>query len=133
MYEFWGSVLSNSGVLGVFSPWPDQWMYVLKQRPSIFYTIAPIEALLMYSGLLVVLLWVVGGGAISILIPFAMALPIVTIIGMATPFIGALYRYRYPWCMLPTCIGLAASIKMARRWRRIIQQATICQMAFLWR
>lgn len=114
--------LPRAALSGVFSPWPDKWMYVLKHTPSIFYTITPVEAFLMYSGLLGVLLWVVRGGVKSILIPYAMALPIVTIIGMATPFIGALYRYRYPWWMLVICIGLAILFELARRWRRIIQQ-----------
>lgn len=110
--------LPRAALLGGFSPWPDRWTFVFTHRPSIFYTITPLESLLMYTGLLSVLLWVVRGGAKSILIPFALALPVVTIYGMATPFIGALYRYRYPWWMLAICIGLAASIEMARRLRR---------------
>eukprot|EP01036_Dinobryon_divergens_P005454 gene5454-7219_t len=59
-------------LLGGFSPWPDRWSYVFTHGPSIFYTITPLEALLMYSGLLGVFLWVVRGGASSVLIPFAL-------------------------------------------------------------
>lgn len=108
--------LPRAALSGVFSPWPDRWTYVFTHRPSIFYSITPLEALLMYLGLFGVLLWVVRGGARSILIPFAMALPIVTIFGMATPFIGALYRYRYPWWMLAICIGLATLMELWRGW-----------------
>ena len=110
--------LPRAVLSGAFSPWPNRWNYVFTHRPSVFYTITPLEALLMYSGILGVLLWVMHGGASSVLIPFALALPIVTIFAMATPFIGALYRYRYPWWMLAICIGLAASVEVVGRGRR---------------
>jgi hypothetical protein len=108
----------RAALFGVFSPLPDRWTYVFTHRTSIFYTITPIEALLMYSGLLGVLAWVWRGGPRSILIPFAIALPVMTIFAMATPLIGTLYRYRYAWWMLAICIGLGSMIEMSRHWRR---------------
>jgi hypothetical protein len=36
------------------------------------------------------------------------------IYGMANPFFGALYRYRYPWWMIFICLGTAALIELSR-------------------
>jgi hypothetical protein len=42
-----------------------------------------------------------------------------TVYGAATPFIGALYRYRYPLWMLLICMGIAALLTLAKSdWKK---------------
>lgn len=107
----------RAAALGLFAPWPDRWFYTFTHGPSVFYSIAPIEALLVYLGLAGIVVWLARGGSYSILIPVALALPVIAVYGLATPFIGALYRYRYPWWMLLLGLGLAAMVDLWCRWR----------------
>lgn len=100
--------LPRAALLGIFSPWPDRWGYNLDHKFSIFYTIVPLEAVLLYLGFSVLCVWVVRMMDWSVLIPVLLSCSIMTVYGMATPFLGALYRYRYPWWMLLICLGCAA-------------------------
>lgn len=95
-------------LLGVFSPWPDRWDYVLRNGPSTFYTVAPVEAALLYIGLAALLHWGIRNQASDLLLTIAICVPVMTAYAMANPFLGALYRYRYPWWMLLVCMGVAA-------------------------
>jgi hypothetical protein len=113
----------RAAALGLLAPWPNRWFSTFTHRPSVFYSIASMEAFMVYLGLMGVVAWLAYGGNSSILIPIAMMLPVVNIYGLATPFIGALYRYRYPWWMLLLGLGLAAIIDL---WcRRRVNRYTI--------
>jgi putative peptidoglycan lipid II flippase len=100
--------LPRAFLLGVFSPWPDKWLYTINERASVFYAITPLETLLAYAGLAGLVFWLWRGGSPGVLVPLLLAMAIMTLYALATPFIGALYRYRYPWWMLLICLGLAA-------------------------
>lgn len=107
--------LPRAALLGVFAPWPDRWGYVLNHQFSFFYTIIPIETALFYGGLIGLALWIFRSLAWSALLPILLSVSVMTSYGAATPFIGALYRYRYPWWILLLCISLAALLKLATR------------------
>jgi len=109
--------LPRAALLGIFSPWPDRWGYIFNHRPSFFYTITPVEAAMLYVGLISFIIWVVRGKTWSALIPISLSVTVMTIYGMATPFLGALYRYRYPWWMLMICMGMAALLTLASHWK----------------
>lgn len=96
--------------IGVLSPWPDRWLYVFYKERSFFYTIVPLEAALLYIGLVSLCIWLYRRREYSILIPVALSATVMTVYGMSMPFIGALYRYRYPWWMVLICLGLACLI-----------------------
>ena len=100
----------RAALLGVFSPWPDRWGYIFNHGPSVFYTITPIEAGMLYVGLVSLFVWLVRSKAWDALVPIGLCVPVMTTYGMATPFLGALYRYRYPWWMLLICLGVAATL-----------------------
>jgi hypothetical protein len=100
----------RAALLGVFSPWPDRWGYTFNDEPSVFYTITPVEAALLYAGLVGLSFWLVRSRAWSLLVPIGLSVTVMTAYGMATPFLGALYRYRYPWWMLLICMGVAATL-----------------------
>lgn len=100
----------RAALLGIISPWPDRWGYVFNNGPSMFYTVVPVEAALLYAGLSSLLFWIARNKAWSLLIPIGLCMAVMTAYGMATPFIGALYRYRYPWWMLLICMGVAATL-----------------------
>lgn len=109
--------LPHAALLGVFSPWPDRWGYAFYKKPSVFYTVTPIEAILLYIGFASLVVWLVLNKAWSVSIPIALCTTVMTIYGMATPFIGALYRYRYPWWILLICFGIAAFLTLMGKLR----------------
>lgn len=110
----------RAALLGIFSPWPDRWGYVFHHKPSMFYTITPVEAALLYIGLAGLIIWMVSNQAWSVLIPITVCTSVMTTYGMATPFLGALYRYRYPWWMLLICLGIAAFITILAAYNKRI-------------
>lgn len=107
--------LPRAALLGVFSPWPEDWGYIFEHGASFFYTIAPLEAILLYTGLVGLCLWLFRTRQWAVLIPVGISVYVMSIYGMVTPFLGALYRYRYPWWMLLICFGIAASLELIRR------------------
>jgi putative peptidoglycan lipid II flippase len=113
--------LPRAALLGVFSPWPDRWGYVFYKNPSVFYTITPVEAILLYIGFASLVVWLVWNKAWSVSIPIVFCITVMTIYGMATPFLGALYRYRYPWWILLICLGVAALLTLVGNLRSKIQ------------
>jgi hypothetical protein len=110
--------LPRAALLGVFAPWPDRWGYVLNHQFSVFYTITPIEAGMLYGGLVAFAFWLLRSCAWSALVPIFLSVSVMTVYGMATPFIGALYRYRYPWWMLLICMGFAALLEVTTKNQR---------------
>lgn len=109
------SYLPRAFLLGVFSPWPDNWGFVFSKGTSVFYTIVPLEALLLYAGFVSLGIWLWRNKEWTILIPIGMSVGVMTVYAMATPFIGALYRYRYPWWMLLICLGVSAFMELTKR------------------
>ena len=107
--------LPRAVLLGVFSPWPSDWGFIFKYGSSFFYTIAPLEAILLYAGLVSICIWLLRTRQWTLFIPILMSVAVMSIFAMATPFIGALYRYRYPWWMLLICLGIAAFSEIMRR------------------
>jgi putative peptidoglycan lipid II flippase len=111
--------LPRAALLGVFAPWPDYWDYVFKYNFSVFYVITPVEAAILYGGLLGLLCWLFRTRACSALTPIFISVSVMTVYGAATPFIGALYRYRYPLWMLLICMGIAALLTLAKSdWKK---------------
>ena len=106
--------LPRAALIGVFSPWPDRWVYSLNHEASIFYMITSIEAVLMYLGFAGLIIYIVRHKVWSLTIPISIAFAMMVIYGMANPFIGALYRYRYPWWIIFICLGAAALIELSR-------------------
>jgi putative peptidoglycan lipid II flippase len=110
--------LPRAALIGVFSPWPDRWVYWLNHETSIFYMITSIEAVLMYLGIAGLIIYIVRHKVWPLTIPISIAFTMMVIYGMANPFIGALYRYRYPWWMIFICLGTAALIELSRNRNR---------------
>ncbi|UYO93991.1 hypothetical protein [Pollutimonas sp. M17] len=109
--------LPRAVMIGVLSPWPTQWLYSFQVRPSIFYTISSIEAVLMYVAIFGSCIYIARRKRWLAAVPMTLALSFMTIVGMATPYIGAVYRYRYPWWMLVICVGIAASMTLFNEWK----------------
>ena len=104
----------RAALLGIFAPWPDRWLYVFENRFSTFYIIAPIEAFLMYVGLLALgfFVYLRRIEKLDIVFPFFISFGVMSFYGFSTPYLGALYRYRYPWWMLVVSMGLAALVQL---------------------
>jgi sRNA-binding regulator protein Hfq len=105
-------------LIGIFAPWPDRWFYTLNHRPSVFYTIIPIETVVVYISIAGLVIWLIRRRDWLVFIPVGLSFSMMAIHGIATPFLGALYRYRYPWWMMILCLGLAACITLAEDWNR---------------
>jgi hypothetical protein len=110
--------LPRAALLGVLAPWPDRWAYVLNNQFSMFYVVAPVEAAVLYGGLIGLTFWLLRSRAWGALVPVCISVSVMAIYGAATPYLGALYRYRYPWWMLLICMGMAALLSMggAKNW-----------------
>jgi hypothetical protein len=97
----------RAAMIGIFSPWPNSWFYIIEKR-SFFYVVAPLEAAFLYAGMIGLIFWLMRRKAWGSLTPIALSLSMMTLYGMSTPFLGALYRYRYPWWMIMLCFGFAS-------------------------
>ncbi len=104
--------LPRAAILGVFSPLPTYWRYAVVEGGSFFYAITSVEAAIFYIGIVSLLIWIARTRNFSVLVPVAISFFVMTVYGMAIPFIGALYRYRYPWWILLLCLGVAALISL---------------------
>lgn len=104
--------LPRAAILGVFSPLPTYWRYAVTEGGSFFYAITSVEAVIFYIGIVSLLFWIARTRNFSALVPVTISFFVMTVYGMAIPFIGALYRYRYPWWILLLCLGVAALISL---------------------
>lgn len=109
--------LPRAAAYGNFAPWPDRWLYVFNKHLSMFYLIVPFETLILYLGYIAIFLnflcqqkkqW-------TILVPIFISMGVMSIYGMSTPFIGALYRYRYPWWMLMIGLSIISIIQVSSK------------------
>lgn len=107
--------LPRAVILGIFSPLPTYWSYAFIDGGSFFYAITSVEAVIFYIGIVSLLLWIVRTRNFFVLVPVAMSIFVMIVYGMAIPFVGALYRYRYPWWILLLCLGIAALISLLTR------------------
>ena len=103
--------LPRGALIGIFAPWPDRWLYALKHK-SFFYSIVPLETVTVYLGIAGLIVWLSRSKKWLILTPLVLSLFMMTIYGAANPFLGSLYRYRYPWWMLLLCLGVASWISL---------------------
>ncbi|MDA1332504.1 MAG: hypothetical protein O3A65_08515 [Proteobacteria bacterium] len=100
---------------GVLSPNFWELRSIIEPKFSIFYLFSILESYLMYAGLAGLFLWVLRYRQFSVLVPILCSLSVMTIFAIATPFLGALYRYRYSWWILLIGLGLAALSELRNR------------------
>ena len=108
---------------GIASPWPWTVLSVVQPTLSIFYLFAIFESYLLYFGLLGLFLWMVRNRQLSLLVPISCSASVMTAFAMSVPFLGALYRYRYPWWILLIGLGLAALSEL-RNWEKKVSHKT---------
>ena len=89
---------------GLFTPFVSQYSLLIKPKFSFFYLVTIIEQAIFLISLIGVFLWI--RKYKSLALPF-LCTAIIAIYGVTTPFMGALYRYRYPWYMLLMAIGIS--------------------------
>jgi hypothetical protein len=69
----------------------------------------------MWVGLVGLFFWVMRSSQFSLSVPIICSVSVMTIFAMSIPFLGALYRYRYPWWILLIGLGLAACSDLLSR------------------
>lgn len=109
--------LPRAAMQGILAPLPDKWFTSYDGKISSFYYLVGLESMFLYVCFVGLFLWIVKNRNWSVFIPLSMSLSIMWAYGATTPFIGALYRYRYPWWMLILCLGFAAWIDLVRKSR----------------
>lgn len=109
--------LPHAALQGVLAPLPGKWFTSYDGKISSFYYFVGLEAILFYVCVVGLCIWIAKTKKWSIFIPLSMSLSIMWAYGATTPFIGALYRYRYPWWMLILCLGMAAWIDLISKSR----------------
>ena len=80
-----------------------------------FYLISIFESCLMWVGLVGLFFWVMRSSQFFLSVPIICSVSVMTIFAMSIPFLGALYRYRYPWWILLIGLGLAACSDLLSR------------------
>ena len=100
---------------GVLSPAPWDSAMISKPKFSIFYLVAVFESYLMWVGLVGLFFWVMRSSQFSLSVPIICSVSMMTIFAMSIPFMGSLYRYRYPWWILLIGLGLAACSDLLNR------------------
>jgi hypothetical protein len=99
--------LPRSMQIGVLAPWPNYWWLSI-QYDSPFYLVSSLEAAVLYIGLLALIFFMGKTKSWSLMSTVYLALVVMTAYGITTPFLGALYRYRYPWWIMLLCLGVAS-------------------------
>lgn len=100
---------------GVLSPVPWDLAAISKPIFSVFYAIAITESCLMWVGLVGLFFWTMRFSQVSLWAPIICSVSVMTIFAMSIPFMGALYRYRFPWWILLIGLGLAACSDLLNR------------------
>lgn len=73
------------------------------------------ETCLMWVGLVGLFFWVMRCSQCFLWVPIICSVSVMTMYAMAIPFLGALYRYRYPFWILLISLGLAACSDLLNR------------------
>jgi hypothetical protein len=101
--------------IGMLAPWPNYWRLSVEYG-SPFFLISSIEAAVLYVGLLALIICMSKLKSRSMLTTVYVAMVVMATYGMTTPFLGALYRYRFPWWIMLLCLGLASILFIAGRY-----------------
>jgi hypothetical protein len=104
--------LPKATVNALFAPYPwHAWPYFGISK-SAFFTVTPFETGLLLITLPFLVCWLFRQwrSKLSAVALIALSASIVVTYGMAIPFIGALYRYRYPYWMLILGFSIAAAL-----------------------
>lgn len=103
-------------IIGLFSPLPQKWFSRYETKISIFYTVVSMEMILFYLSFASLFVWLIffcKSPAIYIII--ALCVCIIGIYGIAVPFVGALYRYRYPFWVIIQSFGICSMIQLVKK------------------
>ncbi|MEW6694012.1 MAG: hypothetical protein AB1371_03505 [Pseudomonadota bacterium] len=73
------SYAPRAALLGIFSPWPNAWTYIFEHGRSTFYTIVPIETILLYVGLGCLGWWIVRGKQWLMLVPVITSIAVMSV------------------------------------------------------
>lgn len=99
--------------LGLFYPGLQNLPFLVKSN-SVFYFVSIIESILFSVSAAFIFIFAVCHKKIEISFVLVYSISFVAIYGYTTPFLGALYRYRYPWWEILLCLGLAVAINFVK-------------------
>ncbi|MFH1619850.1 MAG: hypothetical protein ABIG11_08085 [bacterium] len=99
--------------IALFAPFPKDWIIFYKTKTqSVFRIFVTGEMIIAYLAFFALVSGcVVCRARVELFIPLAYAVAALIMYGLATPFIGTLYRYRYSFFMLPVALGIAFGLQ----------------------
>lgn len=97
--------------IGLFTPFPSSWFYSAAGRGSVFYSMVSVETIVFYLSFAALIFWILLGNSKPLYwVPILLCAGVIGVYGLGVPYVGALYRYRYPFWMIIQCMGMAALI-----------------------
>lgn len=94
--------------IGLFAPFPSQWL----GKNSTFYVFSSIEMSLFYVCFPCLIFWMFSNNLAALIgVPIVLCLGVLAVYGVAVPYVGALYRYRYPFMMILLSLSIAAALE----------------------
>jgi hypothetical protein len=109
--------LPRATLIGLFSPFPSTWFYRPQGRLSTFYFIVAIENIFFYISFAFLIVWLLKfNRRFHFWGPLALCIGVMIVYGIGVPFIGTLYRQRYPFWMIVYCTGLAALLTLSKQY-----------------
>lgn len=100
-------------LLGIFSPFASDWMYSFFVGASYFFFVSSLESFFLHFGIGPLLFYACRKRNLPLILLIIWSFCVMAVYGVATPFLGALYRYRFPFWILLLCIMAA----LAYDWR----------------
>lgn len=99
--------------IGIFAPFPDKWSFLGVPSKSVFRNFVTVEMILIYASLVFFAIGVViFTRNVSSYLAMLYCLPVILLYALASPHIGALYRYRYPFMAILVTLGLTVALRM---------------------
>jgi hypothetical protein len=110
------SYIPRAIALGLLAPFPMDWSFLFITSRSVFLNIVGAEMLAAYVGLAGAAVFFYKRRDARALKVASIALGMVILLGLGTPHIGALNRYRYAYLILIEGMGLAYLTDLVRIW-----------------
>jgi hypothetical protein len=117
--------LPRSIQIGIFAPFPNKWSFMGIPSKSVFRNFVTFEMVLIYASLVFFAIGVVKFTRdVSSYLVMLYCVPIISLYALATPHIGALYRYRFPFILILVTLGLVVALRLWHEKDKLSDAAT---------
>jgi hypothetical protein len=112
--------------IGLLAPFPNQWSFFGIPSRSVFRNFATLQTILVYSSLMALMLGMRSfRRRIEFYAAFWYSFGVIAVYALATPHVGVLDRYRYPFLMLLVTMGLTTCVTSLRSSRQALERRAL--------